>query len=456
MFFFAMLNFVMGIVFLIYFRTAAKKNPYLLWFVLGKFLQGAGILLVALKFEVTFLASPWFASILITLGMSVEVFIFTSYDLIFHKRNFQLLLLFCLAGIIGVLFSINTSDAQIVFFFNLALGGVYLNGAWLLQKKKSASRFARVARSSFVIYGLIWIYAAIHALINGPDLDMFGTRNHARMLINLGTLFNFVIVSLGYTMLQKEMDEERIKESAMIIKADNEKLKELNQTKDQFFSIIAHDLRGPIGGLAQLGELLSVEVGTLKREEQDQLIQLVAETSKKSFILLENLLLWSQSESGELEVNKESIDVKELFTSNLALMAAGIKQKHIQVSLDVEPELQIHADKQMLSTVFRNLLSNAIKFTQPGGHISLSAEYRQADNEVCLHFKDDGIGIPDDKIELLLSLDSKFSTAGTLKEKGSGLGLKLCKQFVQRHQGSIQIQSTMNKGSEFSVYLPAS
>lgn len=452
--FFGLLSICMGIVFLIYFSTAARKNPYLIGFVIGKFLQGIGIAFIGLKLEIPELSNPWLASCLLTIGLSMEVFVFTSYDLIFNKRNFRLILGFCLLGILGILLSINKGDAQIVYLFNLALGFIFLIGAYILNTKPSRTRFAKVAQISFIIYGLLWFYGGINAQMEGDQFDMLSRVNPARNLLNIVTLFNFTIVSLGYTMLQKEMDEQKLKENSKVIRDDNRKLKLLNETKDQFFSIIAHDLRGPIGGLAQLGEMLAGEMKDMKAEDQSEIIQLITDTSKNSFILLENLLLWARSESGVLQIHKEVLLVKDLFDNTLHLMDASIKQKQIQVQLEVPEDLTVLADGAMLSTVFRNLISNAIKFVQANGLIKLRAYATSNKEAVCLEFEDNGVGIPENKIEDLLSLDSRFTTLGTQKESGSGLGLKLCNQFIQRHGGSLEIQSEKNKGSIFSIRIP--
>ncbi|MHB1279341.1 MAG: sensor histidine kinase [Bacteroidia bacterium] len=454
MVFFALLSYVMGIVYLIYFGTGSRKNRYLPGFFLAKVVQGTGILFLGLKEEVAFFQNPWLSSILMTLGLSMEVFIFISYDQVFRKKQFRIILGFCLAGILAVLANKSSSDAIIIICFNSALGCVYLSGAWFLWKRENLSRFARVSMISFLVFGLAWLFAVYYALVYPLGLDMLNTTNISHAILSIASLFNFVIVSLGYVMLLKELDEQKIKEDAEVIQNDNTQLKELNSTKDQFFSIIAHDLRGPIGGLAQLGEMLSGKDSQLNEIEREHLLQLVANTSKNSFILLENLLLWARSESGGLQLKKEEIHLHGLMSSTIELFDAVIEQKKAKVTNSLPVGLTVSADIAMLSTVFRNLFSNALKFIQVGGFIEILAEFREPEKVICLHFKDDGIGIPDNKAKDLLAIDSSFTRNGTLNETGSGLGLKLCNQFILRHGGSIRIESTLNEGSCFSVYLP--
>ncbi|HCS21061.1 MAG TPA: hypothetical protein DIW47_10970 [Bacteroidetes bacterium] len=454
MVFFSLLSFIMGIVYLIYFRTGSRKNRYLIAFFLGKMVQGLGILFLGLKEEVAMFSSPWLSALLMTAGMSTEVFVFISYDLVFRKKQFQVILGLCLAGMLAVLANIYSSDAILIVCFNTALGAVYLSGAWFLWERGHLSHFARVSMFSFIIFGLSWLFASLYALFYPVGLDMLNTRNVSHAILSITSLFNFVIVSLGYIMLQKERDEQKIREDAEIIQNDNAALKQLNATKDQFFSIIAHDLRGPIGGLAQLGEMLSWKHGQLEQSERDHLLQLVANTSKNSFILLENLLLWARSESGGLQLKKEEIHLHGLMHSTIELLDAVIVNKKAKVTNSLPVDLTVSADMAMLSTVFRNLLSNALKFIQVGGFIEVFAELRASENEICLHFKDNGIGIPNDKVKDLLAIDSSFTRNGTLNETGSGLGLKLCNQFILRHGGSMRIESTLNEGSCFSVCLP--
>lgn len=332
MVFFALLSYVMGTVYLIYFGTTSRKNLYLPGFFFGKIIQGTALLFLGLKDEVAFLSSPWICAILMTIGLSIEVFIFISYDQVFRKRPFLVILGFCLAGIIAVVLNIGQSDAVLIVCFNTPLGAVFLIGAWFLWKRGNLSHFARVSMFSFIIFGLSWLFASLYALLYPEGLDMLNTRNISQAILSITSLINFVIVSLGYLMLQKELDERTIREDAEIIQRDNAKLKELNATKDQFFSIIAHDLRGPIGGLAQLGEMLSWKHGELDVNEREHLLQLVANTSKNSFILLENLLLWARSESGSLQLNKETILIQPLLNSTLELLDVVIEQKQVHIT----------------------------------------------------------------------------------------------------------------------------
>lgn len=454
MVFFALLSYVMGIVYLIYFRTGSRKNRLLLAFFGGKMIQGTGLLFLGLKNEVALFSSPWLSALLMTIGMSAEVFVFISYDQVFRKNQFKLILAFCLIGVMAVLANTHSSDAIIIVCFNTALAGVYLSGAWFLWKKSTLSHFARVSMVSFCVFGLAWLYGSVYAIMYPEGLDMLTTRNPSHALLSVTSLFNFVIVSLGYIMLQKELDEQKIREDAEIIQRDNNELKKLNATKDQFFSIIAHDLRGPIGGLAQLGEMLSWKHGELDESERDHLLQLVANTSKNSFILLENLLLWARSESGGLQLNKENFFLEPLIKSTIELLDPMLVQKGIKINYAIPQDLSLSADLAMISTVFRNLVSNAIKFVHENGSISIQAEVLDQKEEIVLHFKDNGIGIPDDKVADLLAIDSNFTRNGTQNEPGSGLGLKLCNQFIVRHGGHMLIETVPDKGSCFSVYLP--
>ena len=227
--------------------------------------------------------------------------------------------------------------------------------------------------------------------------------------------------SIGLLFIQKEQDEK-------IIKKDNITLKELNLTKDMFFSIIAHDLRGPIGALTNLGQFLSENDDEMDSNQRKQLLNAIYNSSKNTYNLLENLLQWASSESGKLVVSPVTINLKEIVDSSVKLMQENIKSKNISIQVNINDGDVAFADYNMILTVVRNLLSNAIKFTPDKGKIFINT-FKTNNDFIKLSIEDTGVGIVKKHLKNLFEISSKIKTKGTNNESGTGLGLKLCKEF---------------------------
>lgn len=229
-------------------------------------------------------------------------------------------------------------------------------------------------------------------------------------------------------------------------------LKELNATKDKFFSIIAHDLKNPFNTLIGFTELMRDNVQNFNQEKIQEFSNILYQTSKNSYALLKNLLDWSRSQTGRLDIKPEKIDVHELTEENLKLLLNNAEKKNIKLYNEVHPEIFIWADYNMINTVLRNLISNAIKYSHEGGHVKIDS-YDEGDKTVvCV--TDNGIGIKSDVINRLFRIDEHYTTTGTAKETGTGLGLILCKEFIDKNKGEIWVESTFGQGSSFKFSLP--
>ena len=232
----------------------------------------------------------------------------------------------------------------------------------------------------------------------------------------------------------------------------SEVLKQLNATKDKFFSIIAHDLKNPFVTLLGYSELLINEFDELTDEEKITFITDIRNSSKHSFELLENLLHWSRSQTGRLEYEPSKIDVKELVDKNILLLSPMAKNKAIDLHSGIAAPITAYADHDMVNTVIRNLISNAVKFTMSGGHIKITAELEN--NFIKIGITDDGVGMDDKTLRKLFRLDEHHSTKGTSNEAGTGLGLILCKEFIEKNHGKIWAESEINKGTTFHFTIP--
>ncbi len=240
-------------------------------------------------------------------------------------------------------------------------------------------------------------------------------------------------------------NEEKIREI-------NTELTESNKTKDKFFSIISHDLRGPLSGLMQLLEILADEYSSLEEQERLKLISEAATSAKRTYNLMENLLEWSRVQSGKMEYQPERINLLQLVNDVSSLYNQNIKNKNISLEINIQDNISVFADRKMSETVLRNLISNAVKFTYASGCISLASEKKN--DFIIVKIRDTGVGISSDELLNLFRLDVSHSTKGTENESGTGLGLILCKELVERQGGKIWIESKISEGSTFYFTIP--
>ncbi len=234
----------------------------------------------------------------------------------------------------------------------------------------------------------------------------------------------------------------------------NLKLGELISTKDKLFSIIAHDLKNPFNSLLGLADILITDYYEMSDQERLRIINLLNSSSKNAFILLENLLDWASIQRGKIKITKESLNVKELVNeSTKPYMMSAIK-KQITIKNSIPNNLSILADKNTMRTVIGNIFSNATKYTYSGGIINFSAH--KENKNIKIEIRDNGLGMNELKLNNLFKLDKNQSTPGTENEKGTGLGLIVCKEFISNNDGVISVESEIGKGSLFRITIPAS
>ena len=242
------------------------------------------------------------------------------------------------------------------------------------------------------------------------------------------------------------------KQAEESLKVSESRLRELNATKDKFFSIIAHDLRNPFNAIIGFSNILVEQMNAKEYEGVEEYAGIIQNSSQRAMDLLMNLLEWSRAQTGKIEFSPETIEIVSLIDKVAELLNDTAQQKSITISRKNSFNLPVFADKAMISTILRNLISNAIKFTNPGGSIVISAEQKQ--NELMITVSDNGTGIKKESINKLFRIEESTSTIGTQNEKGTGLGLLLCKEFILKHNGRIWVESEWGKGSEFHFTLP--
>jgi len=230
------------------------------------------------------------------------------------------------------------------------------------------------------------------------------------------------------------------------------RLKELNTTKDKFFGIISHDLRGHFTSILGYAELLKLKKDEIQLQKNKIYVDKLYEVSSNANTLLENLLEWSRIQMNQHHFEPESIDLKTLINEIIAVMKPQIKDKDIQVNYNIERPALIKGDYNMMNSIMRNLISNAVKFSNINGEITISLQKESNINIISV--SDNSIGISKHNQAKLFSLSENYTTKGTSGEKGIGLGLLICKDFVEKHGGKIWVESELGKGSKFTFTLP--
>lgn len=253
-------------------------------------------------------------------------------------------------------------------------------------------------------------------------------------------------------MLVKDLLEEELTRQKIQIEEQKKELETLNATKDKFFSIIAHDLKNPFASLIGASGYLLSSSNELSQEQMTNFLTIINNSAKQGHRLLENLLEWSRMQTGMMSWQPEQVDLWDLVNEVVSLLRGSAETKQIHLEAKVDENLSAFVDPNMINTVVRNLVSNAIKFTPNGGEIIV--ESRQSKNFVEITVKDNGVGIKAENIEKLFKIDEQVMQNGTENETGTGLGLILCKEFIDKHKGELLVKSEINKGSSFIFRLP--
>ena len=280
---------------------------------------------------------------------------------------------------------------------------------------------------------LIWVY----------------THYHTASILRFNEQLKIQVENKTSEIINQNHKIEAQKEQVEVI---NEALKHSNATKDKFFGIIAHDLKGPFNSILGFTSILHEDYDSYSYEERREFIKDIMTSSTSAYKLLENLLEWARLQSGKIELQPEIIDLFNIAEDTLELFHSGASAKKINLTSNILPKCFIYADRNMVKTVVRNLVSNAIKFTYANGNILLNVEDK--DKEIELTISDDGMGMSQHVLDKLFDLDTKHLIKGTNNETGTGLGLILCKEFIEKNKGSLKVESAPGKGSTFRITFP--
>ncbi len=287
-------------------------------------------------------------------------------------------------------------------------------------------------------------------------------KDSVARLHNISTVVMVVIVFVFFSiriLFNKYLQSERISEHNMmledqnsIISSQNRQLTELNRTKDKFFSIISHDLKNPVSAINGLLKVIDDDRYDMSIDEYVTSIASMKISSDDLLNLTENLLNWATIQRGNLVLNKTNINLYDIAAENITFSLTMAARKEITISNDIDANAVVQADRDMASFIIRNLLSNAIKFSNRNGIIELLSS--ATDGFCTVSVCDKGRGMTKEQMKKLFSIDIPDTTQGSEGEKGSGLGLLLCKEFIDKHSGSISVESEFGKGCRFSFSLP--
>jgi signal transduction histidine kinase len=233
-----------------------------------------------------------------------------------------------------------------------------------------------------------------------------------------------------------------------------EELKELNKTKDRFFSIIAHDLKSPFQGLLGMTQLFAEDIESFSTAELSKMSKALYNRTKSLFRLLKNLLDWAQTQNGKMSFNPVTLNLSEVISQSMGFIMKRCELKEITITKSIPKTQRVYADEAMLNSILSNLLSNAFKFTNRGGEIIIRTKPTE-NSMVEISIKDNGVGMSTDLINKLFKIEEKVGRLGTEGEESTGLGLLLCKEFAEKHGGRFWLESEENKGSTFFFTIPA-
>ena len=257
---------------------------------------------------------------------------------------------------------------------------------------------------------------------------------------------------VGYHGVSRDISAR--KKTEQLIKEQENQLRELISTKDKLFSIIAHDLRSPFNAILGFSELLINNTKIAGDQELEQLLGIINSSAKNTLILLDNLLNWAKAQTGQIIYKQEKIDLTNIIADVLEISNSIAKIKNISLNYTQSYEGEVYADVNMLQTILLNLISNAIKFTNLNGEVTIDAKQNGGNVEITV--SDNGVGMSEETIKNLFKVDKSLIATGTANEKGSGLGLILCKEFIEKLGGVIGIESEVGKGSDVRFTLPLS
>lgn len=436
--------------FSIYIRLYHVKVQKLNFYVVARILQSITWLAYALNIGQLNNVIMAATMIPLAIGIALEAYCLITANQQFVKRKLRFLLFIALIFSIFYIFIARIPSFRILvasLFLCFLYGYIWVD----LSLRKPRTKLQQITGWLGFMLSFLFVFRELNMIFNQIEIDIY-SQHYFNILIGIGIFITTSAWPLIFLLLQKEEAESVILSNEKLIMEKNEKLKLANASKDKLFSIISHDLINPFNSILGFMELVIMNVKKQNYKNVERYSEMVYRSAEESHNLLTNLLHWSSMHTGKLKLEPSTFDLEELVDHCINLLQTNLKEKGINFEKDIMPGLKLIADRIMIEATIRNLMSNAIKFTPTGGTISLNAT--QSDVETSIEISDNGMGISPENLKTLFQKEDRLSTEGTKHEKGTGLGLLLCKEFVQMHKGQITVESEINKGSVFRVTLP--
>ncbi|PLX02747.1 MAG: hypothetical protein C0595_09485 [Marinilabiliales bacterium] len=426
------------------------KKWYLWVFIVGILFQTIALILVGNRNTLPFFYSVQLSNFFLISSFALTSFGLVSFDGKIRKNILWLFFVFTILFYSSFLATAESKTIRIIIQI-IASSFFYGTGAFYLLINKNKYKFSIILSIVLIIYSIFQLFRASIIYSTGPSYDFMAgsTIDNWYLIISV---FVISASSIGFIMLLKEIDQKTILLKNIIIEQDKVKLEELNITKDKLFSIIAHDLRSPFNNILGFSDLLINNLKDYKIAQQERYLGIINSSAKNTLVLLDNLLNWANSQTGNIDFNPKKLILSSVVSEIIELSNTVAITKDISLIHNCPQDIEVSTDEDMLKAVLRNLISNAIKFTNPGGKISVIAIKGQ--NQIEITVSDNGVGMNENTKNKLFRIETNESTNGTANEKGSGLGLILCKEFVEKQGGKIWVESEEGKRSDFKFTLP--
>lgn len=437
------------VIYLSQYRSHAKK---LTLYITARVLQNICWLAYAMNFRKLDPQTMAVTMVALAFGTAIE-----SYCLITANNGYvkkKLIGFLALAALLSVIYAVVATNLKARVFVASAFLGLFYIFIWIdLALLKNRTLLKRVTGWLGFAIALLFYCRAFYPIVSKNDLIIYN-QTSVNVLTGLSIVVLAITFPLIILLLKKEFDEMTILDNQKELLKKNLELRKINTTKDRFFSIISHDLIAPYNSMLGLIEIAETEASEKNFANTSHYLSIVRNSAQNNYLLIENLLHWSRIQLKSPVVNKSSFVLNELIEEVVDLFKTALDQKRLKLKIDLAKEHTIFADRFMIHTVMRNLLSNAIKFTPRNGFIEIGVSIKE--NYSLLIVKDSGVGIKQEDLEHLLTKEDFYTTMGTENEKGTGLGLKLCHNFVKLNHGRIWAESSLGKGTTFYISLPTS
>lgn len=411
---FSLANFFIFLFLVFYDLTSHRKNEIIRIFTLAKFIMGLGWLLMAARNNIPHIFSVTIGNILVFYSIVAEVYCIVKFDALINRKNLKFFIIpFFAIAIIYVLFS-NHSENIRVLIASFIAGTIYSTGAIVLIFKQLKSKLSYLVIFLYFYLGTIYYFRGIGAIL----FDSHMTLTSQGFIQSISFISFLMITYLGtiiLLLLLKENDDRKIDLQTQALNDSNQMLKNSNATKDQLFSIIAHDLRNTFSVVLQFTELLQNRKTTLSDENKNKLIEILYNSSSETYELLENLLNWARGQMNAHAANPKALKIKQLITVVMEQIQRQAQAKNQLIENTIPEDWETFADYEMIKVAVRNILSNAIKFSPKGGKITIKG--LDEEKNIQIKFIDQGIGITPEILEKLLSPDYHYTTVGTANEK---------------------------------------